>query len=137
MRRKNDKGEDLIPLILFLGLPIYLLMEHPVVFWVLAILIIAVLVLLVALPSHKKKQRSRKNSGDSFLSTLAGLGEELSSNKKHKHSGKCDGDCENCPPHYGYRYGRWYYGHNHMEGCEFGGNSGSGGAVQESKNCRK
>ena len=27
-----------------------------------------------------------------------------------KHDGHCDGDCANCPPHYGYRYGRWYYG---------------------------
>lgn len=46
---------------------------------------------------------------------------------KKKHSGKCDGDCANCPPHYGYRYGRWYYGRHHIEGCEFGGNDGSGG----------
>lgn len=35
-------------------------------------------------------------------------------------------DCANCPPHYGYRYGRWYYGHDHDHGCEFGGNKGSG-----------
>lgn len=47
--------------------------------------------------------------------------------KSKKHSGKCDGDCANCPPHYGYRYGRWYYGHSHTEGCEFGGNKGNGG----------
>lgn len=38
----------------------------------------------------------------------------------------CNGDCANCPPHYGYRYGRWYYGHDHTGGCEFGGNRGSG-----------
>lgn len=38
----------------------------------------------------------------------------------------CNGDCANCPPHYGYRYGRWYYGHDHNHGCEFGGNRGSG-----------
>ncbi len=43
-----------------------------------------------------------------------------------KHNGRCDGDCTNCPPHYGYRYGRWYYGHDHAYGCEFGGNKGSG-----------
>ena len=30
-------------------------------------------------------------------------------------------------PHYGYRYGRWYYGHNHVEGCEFGDSTCSGG----------
>ncbi len=39
---------------------------------------------------------------------------------------RCNGDCENCPPHYGYRYGRWYYGHDHVHGCEFGGNKCSG-----------
>lgn len=44
-----------------------------------------------------------------------------------KHPGHCTGDCANCPPHYGYRYGRWYYGHDHVHGCEFGGNKGSGG----------
>ena len=47
--------------------------------------------------------------------------------KPKKHSGRCDGTCTNCPPHYGYRYGRWYYGHNHIEGCQFGGNKGGGG----------
>lgn len=46
---------------------------------------------------------------------------------KKKKSNVCDGDCENCPPHYGYRYGRWYYGHHHIEGCERGGNDASGG----------
>ena len=43
------------------------------------------------------------------------------------HSGCCSGDCANCPPHYGYRYGRWYYGHGHSHGCEFGGNGGCSG----------
>ena len=47
--------------------------------------------------------------------------------KKKKHTGRCDGDCANCPPHYGYRHGRWYYGHSHIEGCVFGGNKGDGG----------
>lgn len=47
--------------------------------------------------------------------------------KKKNHSGKCDGDCRICPPHYGYRHGRWYYGHNHIEGCVFHGNKGGGG----------
>lgn len=50
------------------------------------------------------------------------IGEE--NNRSHKHNGKCNGDCANCPPHYGYRYGRWYYGHHHQYGCEFGGNKG-------------
>ena len=44
-----------------------------------------------------------------------------------KHNGRCNGDCANCPPHYGYRYGRWYYGHGHSHGCEFGGNGGCSG----------
>ena len=49
------------------------------------------------------------------------------SSQKKRHSGRCDGDCANCPPHYGYRHGRWYYGHDHIEGCVFGGNKGGGG----------
>ena len=39
-------------------------------------------------------------------------------------SHRCDGDCANCPPHYGYRYGRWYYGHGHTRGCQRGGPGG-------------
>ena len=38
---------------------------------------------------------------------------------------RCNGDCDNCPSHYGYRYGRWYYGHGHQHGCERGGNGGA------------
>lgn len=26
--------------------------------------------------------------------------------KRHLHNGRCNGDCANRPPHYGYRYGR-------------------------------
>ena len=44
--------------------------------------------------------------------------------KGHEKHGRCNGDCAHCPPHYGYRYGRWYYGHHHQHGCEFGGNKG-------------
>lgn len=40
---------------------------------------------------------------------------------------KCDGDCANCPDHYGYRYGRWYYGHGHQHGCQRCGNGGASG----------
>lgn len=54
-----------------------------------------------------------------------GLGGHFSQ-KKRGHSGRCNGDCAHCPPHYGYRYGRWYYGHSHSYGCEFGGNHGDG-----------
>ena len=49
------------------------------------------------------------------------------SSKKKKDTGHCDGDCANCPPHYGYRHGRWYYGHGHQHGCERGGNGGASG----------
>ena len=35
-------------------------------------------------------------------------------------------DCVNGPAHYGYRYGRWYYGHCHQYGCEFGKSKGDG-----------
>ena len=45
----------------------------------------------------------------------------------HGDSGRCNGDCDNCPDHYGYRYGRWYYGHGHQHGCEYGGNGGASG----------
>lgn len=64
-----------------------------------------------------------------FFSKLAmaiGIAGALDGGHK-KHPGHCTGDCANCPPHYGYRYGRWYYGHDHVHGCEFGGNKGSGG----------
>jgi len=56
---------------------------------------------------------------------LAGIFKVLFGGKK-KHNGRCDGDCANCPAHYGYRHGRWYYGHGHNYGCEFGGNKGGG-----------
>ena len=48
----------------------------------------------------------------------------LGSGSSKKDSGHCDGDCANCPPHFGYRYGRWYYGHGHRHGCTRGGNGG-------------
>lgn len=62
-----------------------------------------------------------------LLATLMALvtGVSLASHSEKKHSRHCDGDCANCPPHYGYRYGRWYYGKGHQYGCEFGGNKGS------------
>lgn len=65
-----------------------------------------------------------------FFATLFGViaGIDIATgSKQHRHNGYCNGDCANCPPHYGYRYGRWYYGHDHVHGCEFGGNKGSGG----------
>ena len=65
-----------------------------------------------------------------FFGTLAavfaGVSAGVSSAQGRRHNGRCNGDCAHCPPHYGYRYGRWYYGHDHVHGCEFGGNKGSG-----------
>ena len=46
---------------------------------------------------------------------------------ENDHSRRCNGDCDHCPPHYGYRYGRWYYGHGHQRSCERGGNGGASG----------
>jgi len=60
-----------------------------------------------------------------LFGVIAGIGMATGANR-HRHSGRCNGDCANCPPHYGYRYGRWHYGHDHVHGCEFGGNKGSG-----------
>lgn len=69
-----------------------------------------------------------RKSGIGFLGGLAVISSLLfGGSKNHKHSGRCNGDCAHCPPHYGYRYGRWYYGHHHTRGCEFGGNCGGGG----------
>ena len=57
---------------------------------------------------------------------LAGASAGISFHQGRKHNGRCNGDCANCPSHYVYRYGRWYYGYEHVHGCEFGGNKGSG-----------
>ena len=60
-----------------------------------------------------------------FTKVGLALGVVSALDKGHKrHSGRCNGDCAHCPPHYGYRYGHWYYGHHHQHGCEFGGNKG-------------
>ena len=71
------------------------------------------------LPKKKKVGLFTALAAFAAGSALAGRG-------KKKHDGHCDGDCTNCPPHYGYRYGRWYYGKGHQYGCEFGGNKGDG-----------
>lgn len=62
-----------------------------------------------------------------LLATLMALvtGVSPASYSEKKHSRHCDVNCANCPHHYGYRYGRWYYGKGHQYGCEFGGNKGS------------
>lgn len=65
-----------------------------------------------------------EQKGLGFWGTLIlALGASSHLNRTRQKSGeKCNGDCASCPPHYGYRYDRWYYGHNHDYGCEFGGN---------------
>lgn len=60
------------------------------------------------------------------LFAVLGAAGSIDNSSQQRHNGRCNGDCANCPPHYGYRYGRWYYGHDHIHGCEFGGNKGSG-----------
>ena len=73
-------------------------------------------------PQIAVTQPVRKGPG--FLAALLGLTSNTGSAPRHP--GRCTGDCAHCPAHYGYRYGRWYYGHHHTHGCEFGGNDGSG-----------
>lgn len=67
---------------------------------------------------------TKKYDGGSHHSHSSWGGSHRKSNKKSSH---CDGDCANCPAHYGYRYGRWYYGHGHQYGCQRGGNGGATG----------
>ncbi|NMA07413.1 MAG: hypothetical protein GX928_06885 [Ruminococcaceae bacterium] len=55
-----------------------------------------------------------------------GAANALDKKRPKKRGRRCDGNCAKCPPHYGYRYGRWYYGKGHAHGCEFGGNKGDG-----------
>ena len=80
---------------------------------------------------HPKKRQTAGNLFKGLLGGVAILGGIFlgtifhSANKMNKPR-VCNGDCANCPPHFGYRYGRWYYGHDHVGGCEFGGNRGSG-----------
>ena len=70
----------------------------------------------------------KKRNGPGFFGVLGAVLGILSGLGSDKHdSGHCDGDCANCPPHYGYRYGRWYYGHGHQYSCQRGGNGGASG----------
>ena len=82
----------------------------------------------VAFSSYTRYAPPPKRKSPGFFTLLLGFLAAFSSlsKPKKKHSGRCDGDCANGPPHYGYRYGRWYYGHDHAHGCEFGGNKCSG-----------
>lgn len=95
----------------------------------------------IPLPEALREEEEEDTYNDDFISEppapkrgffgtlaaiFAGAGAGVSSAKGRRHNRRCNGDCANCPPHYGYRYGRWYYGHDHDHGCEFGGNKGSG-----------
>lgn len=71
------------------------------------------------------QNKHRKPSFGQILGAVGlGLLSGLLGAKNKKHSGRCNGDGTSCPPHYGYRYGRWYYGHGHNYGCTFGGKRG-------------
>lgn len=90
---------------------------------------------------YEVPQPAANNTGCGCLGALFGLGllfgNSGSNSSNHSYggghngrkrdTGHCDGDCANCPPHYGYRYGRWYYGHGHQHGCQRGGNGGASG----------
>ena len=112
---------------IILGIIVFLAMVHPIIFALIIcgiIIILAIVVVSAIIQSTKNQSQSNKN----FHKVEKDSSYSFSNSSKYKkHSGKYDGNCANCPPHYGYRYGRWYYAHNHMEGCEFGGNQGSGG----------
>ena len=72
-----------------------------------------------------ERKAKKVGLGKALFLLLAAIGSSQKNDKKK--SGRCDGDCANCPPHYGYRYGRWYYGHGHRHGCQRGGNGGASG----------
>ncbi len=76
-------------------------------------------------PEYTLPQQKKSGFFSTLFAVATGISLAGSSKEKH-HNGRCNGDCANCPPHYGYRYGRWYYGHDHVHGCEFGGNKASG-----------
>ena len=117
-----------------IGYTLIFIIEH----WQILLVLFAIVtvVLIVAAIIDGREQRgtgagvnpappSRDDSVDVFEAlAVASLLPDDSGTKKH--SGRCDGDCANCPPHYGYRYGRWYYGRCHQHGCQFGGNCGGG-----------
>ena len=73
----------------------------------------------------KPRHRSTRSIGWAIgFGALIGFFKGIFGTKKRH--GDCNGDCANCPSHYGYRYGRWYYGHGHHYGCQRGGNRGGG-----------
>ena len=73
-----------------------------------------------------KTKPQKLGFGGHLLAMAIALGKTANTNSNKRHQGRCNGDCANCPPHYGYRYGRRYYGKGHVRGCQFGGNRGDG-----------
>ena len=74
---------------------------------------------------YEAVQKTQRRVG--FWGTVIGLLSGISGSARPHDNGRCNGDCSSCPAHYGYRYGRWYYGHGHQHGCERGGNGGATG----------
>ena len=117
----------MIEVIIFIAVAVYVLYKYPIVLVFLGVSVITGIVLGVLKLISDNNSDGAENG---FATYTDGNKKELSffeEPKKKAHNGKCNRDCANCPAHYGYRYGRWYYGHNHVEGCEFGGNRGGGG----------
>lgn len=69
-------------------------------------------------------RQEERDTSEVENSSLRDIIQKMTDNSHGSRMSRCDGNCANCPPHYGYRYGRWYYGHHHRHGCEFGGNKG-------------
>ena len=83
-------------------------------------IVLGILIAVVALVFSKKQGKETSQEQED----LSWLEEE-----EKVDSSYCNGDCAHCPPHYGYRYGRWYYGHGHQHGCQRGGNGGASGST--------
>lgn len=88
-----------------------------------------ILGLVIVVCQEIRSGKAAKEAQDDFEEELDDDGSYTQNyvTAKRQNSHHCDGNCANCPPHYGYRYGRWYYGHGHQYGCERGGNGGASG----------
>ena len=92
-------------------------------FWKTLGYLILVLCVLVLLSNwHGSTTTEHKINGKTYIIT----GTHADRERAASELGYCNGDCEHCPPHYGNRYGRRYYGKGHSSGCERGGNGGPG-----------
>lgn len=77
-------------------------------------------------PRHQEPPSPPRDKPGFFTLLAAALTGVSLADRTRSQERRCNGDCANCPPHYGYRHGRWYYGKGHQYGCEFGGNKGDG-----------